>query len=245
MPKWIDLVHDYLFVPKCAVCHTRMQRTADGICTRCRDAYEDEKAEYCDFCGMEAAICSCMPQNLLMNGCIGYRKLVFYKSGGEPNAVNRMIYAIKRKHSLALIRFMARELLSLTAEALTPETIITYAPRSPKALKKYGYDQGKLLAKFFAKESGCHFQMLLRRCRGRRQREQKLLNYKQRAANIRGAFSCRANVVRGKDVLLLDDVVTSGATLGECVSLLYAAGARSVVCRSIAYTYRKNKHKND
>lgn len=246
MANLIDLLHDYLFVPKCAVCRTRMDRNGIGICERCRFAYEDLKAEYCDFCGMEASICTCMPQNLLMNGCTDYRKLAFYKSGGETNAVRSMVYSVKRQHPLALIRFLAREMATLHLDSITSETVVTYAPRSSQALQKYGYDQAKLLAKFFAKETGCHFQPLLRRRRARRQTEQKLLDYTQRAANVRGAFAlCNAESVRGKDIILIDDVVTSGSTVGECVSMLYGAGARSVACRSIARTYRKNKHKMD
>ena len=246
MANLIDLFHDYLFVPKCAVCRTRMDRNDIGICERCRFAYEDLKAEYCDFCGMEASICTCMPQNLLMNGCTDYRKLAFYKSGGEANAVRTIVYSVKRQHPLDLMRFLAREMVALDPDGITPETVVTYAPRSPRALQKYGYDQAKLLAKFFAKESGCRFRPLLRRRHTKKQAEQKLLNYTQRAANVRGAFVLRnAESVRGKDIILIDDVVTSGSTVGECVSMLYNAGARSVVCRSIARTYRKNKHKMD
>lgn len=246
MVKLIDLLHDYLFVPKCAVCRTRMDRGDTGICERCRFAYEDLKAEYCDFCGMEASICTCMPQNLLMNGCTDYRKLAFYKTGGEANAVRSMVYSVKRKHPLALMRFLAREMVVLDRDGITAETVVTFAPRSPKALQKYGYDQAKLLAKFFAKESGCDFRTLLCCRLTKKHTEQKLLNYSQRAANVRGAFVLRnAKSVRGKDVLLIDDVVTSGSTIGECISMLYGAGAKSVACRSIAYTYRKNKHKKD
>ena len=246
MAKLIDLLHDYLFVPKCTVCRTRMDRSGIGICERCRFAYEDLKAEYCDFCGMEASVCTCMPQNLLMNGCTDYRKLAFYKNGGETNVVRSMVYGVKRQHPLALMRFLAREIAALDPDGITAETVVTYAPRSPQALKKYGYDQAKLLAKFVAKESGCRFQTFLRRRRTKRQSEQKLLNYSQRLANVRGAFVlCDAKSVRGKDVLLIDDVVTSGSTIGECMSMLYGAGAKSVTCRSIARTYPKNKHKID
>ncbi len=244
MHTLIDLLHDYLFVPKCAVCRTRMDETGIGICERCRIAYADLKAEYCDFCGMEASICTCMPQSMLMNGCIGYRKLAFYKTGGEANVVRGMVYSVKRRHSLDLMRFLAGEMAALDLGSITNETVVTFAPRSPTALRKYGYDQAKLLAKFFAQTSGCRFQRLLRCRRTKRHDEQKLLNYSQRAANVRGAFAlCDAQSVRGKDVLLIDDVVTSGSTIGECISMLYGAGAKSVACRSIAQTYRKNKYK--
>lgn len=246
MHKLIDLFHDYLFVPKCAVCRTRMHRSGIGICERCRFAYEELKAKYCDFCGMEASICTCMPQALLINGCTDYRKLAFYTSAGEGDAVRSMIYSIKRRHTLALMRYLAEELYALDTRSVHSRTVVTFAPRSAQAVQKYGYDQGQLLAKYFAKASGCAFGTLLRRLRDNHQTEQKLLNYRQRAANVRGAFVIPdAKAIRGKDIILIDDVVTSGATLGECIAMLYGAGAKSVACRSIAYTYRKNKYKND
>ncbi len=246
MSKWIDTVLDRIFVPKCAVCRTRMDRSGDGICARCRDTYLDLKAEYCDFCGMEASMCTCIPPQLLINGCTEYRKLAFYKSGGEMNAVGKMVYTVKRQHNLPLMRFLAKEMYALDPESITGSTVITFAPRSPQAQTEYGYDQGKLLAKFLAKESGGDFRTLLRHKRTKKHAEQKLLNYSQRAANVHGAYAVlHKKAVRGKDILLIDDVVTSGATLGECMAMLYKAGAKSVACRSIALTYRKNKRKSD
>ena len=243
------LIHnllDYIFVPKCAVCCTRMHSQGTGICKRCHTLYMDRKAEYCDFCGMEASYCTCMPQALLINGCTEYRKLAFYKSGGESDAVRSMVYSVKRQYPLALMRFLAREMYQLDEESITKDTVITFAPRSREAVRTYGYDQAKLLSEFFAKESGAVFCKCLRSRITLRHTEQKLLNYAQRAANARGAYAvCNAKEIAGKDVLLIDDVVTSGATVGECIAVLYGAGAKSVACRSIAQTYRKNKRKSD
>ena len=98
----------------------------------------------------------------------------------------------------------------------------------------------------YAKETGGSFRVLLARRPGRAKTEQKLLNARGRAANVRGALRLgRFADVRGMRILLLDDVVTSGATLGECVRVLTAAGAAEVHCVSLAQTYRKNKRKND
>ena len=246
MHKLKDRIYDYLFVPKCAVCRIRMRHDRIGICERCRFAYEDLKAKYCDFCGMEASICTCIPHSLLINGCTDYRKLAFYSSAGDGDAVRSIVYAVKRRNPRALMRFMAQEMYALDVSSITSDTIVTFAPRTPQSVQQYGYDQGEVLAKNFAKESGAIFKPLLSRRRVPRHREQKLLNYKQRAENVHDMFSVKdPQAVRGKDILLIDDVVTSGATLGECMATLYKAGAKNVACRSIAYTYRKNKRKSD
>ncbi|MBQ6892731.1 MAG: ComF family protein, partial [Clostridia bacterium] len=138
------------------------------------------------------------------------------------------------------------ELFKIDNGLLPVDPIVTFAPRLPNAVKKYGYDQGKLLAENYAKIGGYKFKTLFRRKMIPRQTQQKLLNYRQRAANVKGAFAiCDVEQIYGRNVILIDDVVTSGATLGECISLLYENGAKTVICRSIAHTYRKNKRKND
>ena len=52
-----DRLLDFLFVPRCAACGERMDKSGDGLCDACRRAYEHAKDEYCDFCGMTAVQC--------------------------------------------------------------------------------------------------------------------------------------------------------------------------------------------
>lgn len=236
---------DLLFVPRCAACGTRMHASGDGICENCRRAYDRAKDLFCDFCGMTAEHCFCMPRLLENSGCIAYRKLFFYKTDGSPT-VHALLYAVKRKNTAAALCFLARELAQKTRDVVTRDTVVTYAPRSAASYRKYGYDQTRELAKLYAKEVGADFRALLVRRPTRAKREQKLLNAHARAANVRGAFRLRRFAeVMGKRILLLDDVVTSGATLGECVRTLTDAGAREVCCVSLAQTYRRNKRKKD
>ena len=246
MHKLINGVLDLLFVPKCGGCGVRMDNSDNGLCKKCLRAYDDERAEYCDFCGMEASICSCIPYHLMLNGCIDYRKLIFYKSSAKGSVAHKIIYNIKRSHNRALMAFFAKELCDIDKNSTFEDAIVTYAPRSRESLKKYGYDQSALIAKHYSKNGGYKFKKLLKSKFFAKRTQQKLLNYKQRAANIKDVFIlCNEKSIKGKTVILIDDVVTSGVTLGECTALLYSAGAKSVICRSIAYTYKKNKQKND
>ncbi len=236
----LDLIH----VPRCGGCRARMNNSKDGICEKCKRLYLDEKEEFCDFCGMSASICTCIPKNMMISGCIDYKKLIFYKKGDGVSPIRNMIYRIKRSNDEPLIDFFAKELYNIDKLIPSDDMIVTFAPRTKKAVKQYGYDHGRILAEKYAKYGGICFKTLLRRSKRFKQKQQKLLNFKQRAANIKGAFAvCDKDFVKGKTVIIIDDVVTSGATLGECVSLLFECGAKSVICRSIAYTYRENKQK--
>ena len=246
MCKLFRLIFDLVFVPKCGGCHKRLDSAVVGICSECKKKYLSERDEFCDFCGLSVKMCTCIPHNLMSNGCIDYKKLVFYRNTTGAAVIRSMIYQIKRKNDGALLNFFAEELLKIDEHTLVENPIVTYAPRTAKAIKEYGYDHGKMIAQSYAKIGGLEFKPIFIRKWKPYQKQQKLMNFKQRAINVKGAFSLRdENIVNGRNIILIDDVVTSGATLGECVYLLYAAGAKSVVCRSIAYTYRKNKQKND
>ena len=241
----MDRILDLFFVPKCAGCGERMLHRKTLMCETCRERYLDAKEEFCDFCGLSAPFCTCVPALLIVQGCSDYRKIAFYKTGGEMNAFRNMIYSVKKKYNLPLMQMFMHELSALGADGLR-DPIVTYIPRSRRAKRAYGYDQGKLLAKFFAREMGFAFKPLFRRALFHRKKEQKLLNFQQRASNTRGAYRLKhEKMVLGRDVIIVDDVVTSGATVGECAGMLYSAGAETVAVRSIAYTYRKNKKKSD
>lgn len=246
MRKIIDRLVDLVMVPRCSGCHVRMKVRGNTLCAKCQERYEDAKAIYCDFCGMEASLCNCVPQRLLMSGCADYRKLAFYKADKEVTTFRNMMYSVKRGYNLVLMRFLMQELSALDADGFAEDSIVTYVPRSRVAFRRYGYDQGKKLARIYACENGLPFVSLFRRRVRPHDAEQKLLNYAQRAENMRGAFVLRnAKNIEGRNVLLIDDVVTSGSTVAECTSMLYAAGAKNVAVRSIAYTYKKNKRKKD
>jgi len=237
---------DLLFVPRCAICRTRLKDSTIGLCSLCYEKYEDEKSKYCDFCGMEAHICACQPHLTLINGCSDYRKLVFYPKGNKQSIVRGIVYSVKRRHNLPLAEFVASEIASIDKGRCFDNTIVTFCPRTTRNKKKYGYDQAEVIADFYAKKVGLELKQVLKRNVFHKSSEQKLLNFRQRAANMRGAYKVKnAEAVIGKTVILVDDVVTSGATVGECISLLYSAGAKDVICRSFAYTYRKNKSKKD
>ena len=240
LKKLLDLIH----VPKCGGCRIRMDSSSNGMCNKCRRLYLDEREEFCDFCGMSVSICTCIPFNMMANGCIDYKKLIFYKKVDGFSPIRNMLYRIKQSNDVPLMEFFAKELYNIDSNAPSDDLIVTYAPRTKSAVKKYGYDHGKVLAEKYADVGGLEFKTLLIRKNNGKQKQQKLLNFKQRAANIKGAFEvCNKESVNGKTVVIIDDVVTSGATLGECVSLIFEAGAKSVICRSIAYTYRENKQK--
>ena len=111
--------------------------------------------------------------------------------------------------------------------------ILVPVPASPDRSRERGYDQAALLASAAARRLGLPVVPALERLRATT--AQAALDQAARAANLRGAFRHRAGqVVAGRWVVLVDDVVTTGATLGACAGVLVEAGAAAVSAIAVA-----------
>lgn len=113
--------------------------------------------------------------------------------------------------------------------------IVTAVPLHPSKQRARGYNQSELLGQSFARHTGLAWEPALLK-RARNTKSQTKLNRAERLANMTGAFSCVApEQVRGKTILLIDDVATTGSTLEGCAIALKTAGAKRV----FAYTYAR------
>ena len=113
-----------------------------------------------------------------------------------------------------------------------PDMLVA-VPLSKKRLKKRGYNQAELLANAMAK----HFSAPVISCLGKRDShsQQHFLDKAKRRENVKGIYCFTGKVpVKEKRILLVDDIVTTGATLDECASVLYRHGAEAVVCAAAA-----------
>ena len=115
---------------------------------------------------------------------------------------------------------------------------ITWVPLSRRRLHKRGYDQAELLAELIAKHLGQRPVRLLKKLRDTPPQSQ-TGSAEKRRANIAGAYAClRPERVQGKRILLVDDIVTTGATLSEAAKVLKKAGAKEVICATLARSLR-------
>lgn len=120
--------------------------------------------------------------------------------------------------------------------------LLTWVPISTRRRWRRGYDQGKLLAQALGKELSVQPYALLKKQRNNRPQSE-LGDASQRRANVLGIYRCvEPELVRGKRVLILDDVLTTGATAGECARVLLTAGAAEVSCATVAAA--SHQHKN-
>lgn len=108
---------------------------------------------------------------------------------------------------------------------------ITYSPRRASQVRYYGFDQSKEIALATSKATGIPCKDLLKRVGF--SRAQKKLHHTDRRKNIVGKFKCDEDL-SGKTVLVIDDVLTTGSTTGECAKILKEHGAKRVFVWTIA-----------
>ncbi len=155
--------------------------------------------------------------------------------GTAREAICALKYFGKIEITRDLARVLERGLHELVRASNQPLSnyIIVPVPLHRDKLKQRSFNQSELLATLLAKKSGikCDTRALIR---SRATLAQYGLTKSKRAANVSGAFSASHSRVKGKSVILIDDVLTSGATAIACGEALFEAGASSVQVLSLA-----------
>lgn len=119
--------------------------------------------------------------------------------------------------------------------------VIVYVPVSRRRKWERGYDQTLLVAESMGKALGMKPTKAI--IKTRHNVAQSSLERKiQRENNVRGAYRIAdRNLISGKRVLLIDDIITTGSTVAECAKVLRAAGAKEVLCAAVAATQGRNR----
>lgn len=206
---------DLLCPPKCPFCLKILDRPRDPVCPACRDtlpwlpgARGERGVDFADGCFSPLA----------------YREAV-------PQAVHRYKFGGVRAYAVPFGALMARCLEEHLPQA--PDAV-TWAPLSRRRLRERGYDQAGLLAAAVGRELSLSVLPTLEKARHTAPQSE-LGDASARRANALGAYRLAPGPdLAGMRLLLVDDVVTSGATLSECCRLLRAGGARQVWCLTLA-----------
>lgn len=208
-----------MFPQKCPFCRgiLRDGEKSGGVCAECEaklpytaSPRSDKLGEFFDFC----------ISPLYYRGVVRSAVLRFKFSGAVSSA--------------AIFARMMADAVSNEPEAQFD--IVTWAPISKKRLKRRGYDQSKLLAARLAEKLSAELIEALVKTR-HTPPQSGLEGQARRRANVSGAYEAMPGVkVSGKRILLVDDILTTGATLSECSRMLLMAGAESVICVTAART---------
>ncbi len=203
---------DLLFPPRCAFCRKILKKGESGVCAACVGdlpyAEGEQKVEFVECC------------------------------------VAPLFYRDKVRDALLRYKFDGVTAYSgvfghLVAECIRDRLagrydLISWVPLSGARLKQRGYDQAMLIAMAAALELDDVAVETLRKTADVAPQSQ-TGSVEKRRANISGAYEpADRELVQGKRILLIDDIVTTGATFAECARTLGLAGAESVVCCAVA-----------
>ena len=202
-----------LYPPRCVLCNTLLSKNETDLCHDCRkNAPEVEKS------------------NLKFSFLAGWTSIWYYRDNVRHSLL-RYKFANRRSYAQSYGRLLA---MKLQKEGLDDVDLLTYIPIAPRRRLSRGYDQVALLAYAVGKELGIPVVRTLRKIRNTPP-QSGLGDIFRRRANILGAYQTVNNhMFFHKRILLLDDIITTGATASECARMLRIAGADQVYCASVA-----------
>ena len=148
---------------------------------------------------------------------------LYYEEGPTKEIIHNIKYNSVTELVPVLGKAMAQALKSNFSQK---DALITFAPLHPKRLAQRGFNQAELLAKVIAKESKLNLSHLLKKKKNTKRQVE--LKGNRRRKNLKDVFSFRGGDIKGKTIIIVDDVTTTGATLNECAKVLKAAGAKEV-----------------
>lgn len=202
----------------------------DGLCCRaCNDELPRLNNSHCPTCALPT------PTGEICGKCLqhppGFDHAIAAFSYTFP--IDQLIKALKFNERLILVNFLADELVARVTDR--PDHLMA-VPLHPKRLQTRGFNQSQALAERISQRSG--IPLITGVCqRVRDTLPQSSLPWQERDKNIRGAFAMRADSnVGGKHVAIIDDVMTTGASIGEIARTLKQAGAREVSAWVVART---------
>ena len=214
-----ELASSRLLLQDCLLCG---QSNEHGLlCDACENALPYLKTAYCPRCAGFSA-------NSEVCGRCLKRKSIYFDSAKAVYhyefPVDRLIHAFKYGHRLALGNYFGKSLADHVGP--TDADLIVPMPLHPLRLKERGFNQALELAKHVGRRLGVAVDAHV--CRRIRYTEAQVnLRWRKRIGNVRKAFVCEQDLC-GKRILLIDDVMTSGASVNECARTLKAHGAIAV-----------------
>lgn len=204
---------DLLFPPKCVLCQRLLSDSQTDLCHSCRVNTEEFRK----------------PKHKI-SFVAGWTALWYYRGDVRHSL---LLYKFHGRRSYAQVygRLLAMKLLKEPPGAYD---LITWVPVSRQRRRKRGYDQVELIACAAGRELGKAPLCTMKKLHHNRP-QSRLADYSARKANVMGAFAVTdPQLIDGKRILLLDDIITTGATASECARVLLTAGAKEVYCAAVA-----------
>ncbi len=208
-----------------------------NVCASCR-AIIDKEEFLCDYCYSMLEVTSieniCLKCGCAKHLCQCKNRKFYFDFMTAPyynvTVAKKAMYSMKFGRNIATARFFAEKMSIAVKEKFfdVEFDLVSFVPMTPSSKRARGFNQSELLAKHIAEILQLELQRDLLYSR-RKKRPQHKTPLKKRFANVKDNYKSNASI-KGKTILLVDDIKTTGATLNECSKALKKAGAAKVYC---------------
>lgn len=211
--KLTEGILQLLFPEKCVLCRRVLNRDEMDLCHKCRSHAPEFSASRKKLPFLDSWVA------------------VWYYVKRARKSLLRYKFGRKRSYAQSFGRLLAMRLSQEYPEGFD---LLTWVPTGWFKRLTRGFDQCELLALAVGKELGMTPQPLIRKIRSNRT-QSTIRGEAKRRANVLGVYQVTdPEQVKDKRILLLDDIITTGATAGECARILLTAGALEVHCGAVA-----------
>lgn len=212
----------YIFPFRCIFCGIKVESL--GLCQKCWVHMEFITTPLCDMCG-DPLVCS--TESMLCAFCFSVRPPMSHRTVWRYNTyVKQLIFRFKYSKQIWLTEFFGYQMLRILLKYFPETTLLVPVPLHPKRLAERGFNQSLLLARWLSYRTGVPIDYTTL-VRIKHTHSQGVKTATERKINVHDAFACR-DLLHGKNILLIDDVYTTGATLEACAYTVHHAGAKNI-----------------
>jgi ComF family protein len=219
-----DILLSLIFPLRCVTCTERIKNGA--LCNNCQSKIIIREGFTCPICRRRSKdpYFSCHKANFLLLTSTSFNQKEI------QDLVHTLKYRNLKSSAEEMANIMSEKFKEYLVPLLNPEkTFLVPTPLHPQRLRERGFNQSELLTFKIAEKLGSEWQInkILKRIKNNKSQTE-CKNKKERADNVQGIFEVSENL-KNYDVIIIDDVYTSGATTQEIVKTLKAAGAGRII----------------
>lgn len=213
---------DFIYPTKCAICNETIIKRENQICEKC---------------GKELKIDSIMTRIDMGYG----NKIKCFSPFEYSGKIKKSILRFKFKGYKNYSKFFAQ----VMSKGITQKfggikfDRITYVPLRPERKRSRGYNQSECIASDISSIINVPCEELIFKIKSNHIQHE--LDFSSRIENVKGVYAVKnEQAVKGKTILLCDDIITTGSTLRECAKTLLESGAKEVYCCAIASAFKQD-----
>ena len=214
----INSLFELIFPRFCVGCN----QEGTWLCSNCKQKIVIVSSQVCPGCGrlsLYGRYCLKHRKGKSLKGIIS---TAYFEEGPTKEIIHNFKYNSILEFGPFLGKVMAEKLTGVSKKNL----VITSVPLHPKRFAQRGYNQAEILAKVVSSQSKISYLDLLKKIKKTKRQVGLLGKYRRR--NLSGVFKFIGKDIKGKKIIIIDDISTTGTTLNECARILKEAGAKEV-----------------